>query len=63
MTSIDQYSSTCNDCAKRWTSFVGVSTNTFGMTTVEAEHWPLDTVVKANGRVKMMECLRTEAKQ
>lgn len=37
MTSIDQYSSACNDCANRWTSFVGVSTNTFGMTTAEAE--------------------------
>ena len=37
MTIIDQYSSTCNDCAHRWTSFVGVSTNTFGMTPDEAE--------------------------
>jgi len=37
MTIIDQYFSTCNDCANRWTSYVGVSTNTFGMTAKEAE--------------------------
>lgn len=37
MTIIDEYFSTCNDCANRWTSYVGVSTNTFGMTAEEAE--------------------------
>ena len=37
MTIIDEYFLTCNDCANRWTSYVGVSTNTFGMTAKEAE--------------------------
>ena len=37
MTIIDQYFSTCNDCGNRWESYVGVSTNTFGMTAKEAE--------------------------
>lgn len=37
MTIIDEYFSTCNDCSNRWTSYVGVSTNTFGMTSAEAE--------------------------
>ena len=37
MTIIDEYFSTCNDCANHWTSYVGVSTNTFGMTAEEAE--------------------------
>jgi len=37
MTIIDQYFSTCNDCGNRWESWVGVSTNTFGMTAKEAE--------------------------
>ena len=37
MTIVDQYSSTCNDCTHTWTSFVGVSTNTFGMTPDEAK--------------------------
>ena len=37
MTIIDEYFSTCNDCANRWTSYVGVSTNTFGMNAKEAE--------------------------
>jgi len=37
MTIIDEYFSTCNDCANHWTSYVGVSTNTFGMTAKEAE--------------------------
>jgi hypothetical protein len=37
MTIIDEYFSTCNDCGFKWTSYVGVSTNTFGMTPDEAE--------------------------
>ena len=37
MTIIDQYFSTCNDCGNGWTSYVGMSTNTFGMNTAEAE--------------------------
>ena len=37
MTIIDEYFSTCNDCGFNWTSYVGVSTNTFGMTATEAE--------------------------
>ena len=37
MTIIDQYFSTCNDCGNRWEPYVGVSTNTFGMTAKEAE--------------------------
>jgi len=37
MTIIDEYFSTCNDCANRWLSYVGVSTNTFGMTAKEAQ--------------------------
>ena len=39
MTIIDEYSSTCNDCGNGWISFVGVSTNTFGMTATQAENY------------------------
>ncbi|MDA9191320.1 hypothetical protein N9O71_01825 [bacterium] len=39
MTIIDQYFSTCNDCGNDWTSYVGMSTNTFGMNTAEAESY------------------------
>ena len=51
MTIIDQYFSTCNDCGNRWESYVGVSTNMFGMTATEAESHmiPREKVPRAIG--------------